>query len=33
MPQVEPTDDHVIHLMILFGFLDWTQKHNQQVAA
>ena len=31
MPQVEPTDDHVIHLQILFGFLDWTQKHNQQL--
>lgn len=29
LPQVEPTDDHLTHLQILFGFLGWTQQHNQ----
>lgn len=31
LPQPEPTDDHVTHLGILFGFLGWTQQHNQHL--
>jgi hypothetical protein len=31
LPQVEPTDDHVTHLTILFGYLGWTKQHNQML--
>lgn len=31
LPQVEPTDDHVTHLQIMFGFIGWTKQHQQQL--
>jgi hypothetical protein len=31
LPQVEPTDDHVTHLTILFGYLGWTKQHQQML--
>lgn len=31
LPQVEPTDDHVTHLTILFGYIGWTKQHGQML--